>query len=63
MNKQLEKSVGQLFRKEQYGVETIAELVGVRRSKVVLRAQDRSDSFTLPIEKFLKFYQPYHQDL
>ena len=64
MIKQLEKQVGQLFRNtHKFHENEIVELVEIKRSKVKLRYEDREDSFTIPLDKFVKFYIPEMQEL
>tara|TARA_B100000929_G_scaffold249264_1_gene208550 strand:- start:1171 stop:1350 length:180 start_codon:yes stop_codon:yes gene_type:complete len=54
---ELEKKVGQEFKKSRHGITNIVVLEDVRRDKVMLREKDHADGFTLPIAKFQKFYR------
>ena len=64
MIKQLEKQIGQLFiNTHKFHQGEIVELLEIKRSKVKLKYPDRKDSFTIPLDKFNKFYILHIQDL
>lgn len=53
----LENKIGQEFIKHRHGQIQTVTLGDIRKKKVKLTDTDTGNVFTLPIEKFLKFYQ------
>lgn len=53
----LSKNIGKTFTTERYGIVKEVVLDAVLNRKVQLKYPGRTDSFTVSIEKFNKYYQ------
>jgi hypothetical protein len=57
----LETKVGRKFKKARYGIKQVVTLEKIHRDKAQLREVGHEDAFTLPIPKFLKFFEELKQ--
>lgn len=59
----LEALVGQRFVSRRHGQRTEVKLEEVRRRKVMVREADRTDSYGLEINQFMKLFRPMNKKL